>query len=54
MGDNYYQINEPFKLQAQHVSVSTSLESDETSVNMDNYAFATNNKMICLKADVAV
>ena len=39
MADNYDEINEPFKLQAQHVFVATSSESDELSANMDNYTF---------------
>ena len=37
MADKYEEINEPFKLQAQHVFIATSLESDEPSANMDNY-----------------
>ena len=36
MADNYDEINEPFKLQAQHVFVATSSKSDELSSNMDN------------------
>ena len=43
MADNYDEINEPFKLQAQHVFVATSSESDELSANMDNYTSVTNN-----------
>ena len=54
MADNYDEINEPFKLQAQHVSVATSSESDELSANMDNYTSVTNNKMLLHTADVAV
>ena len=54
MADNYDEINEPFKLQAQHVFVATSSESDELSANMDNYTSVTNNKMLLHTADVAV
>ena len=36
MADNYDEINEPFKLQAQYVFVATSSESDELSANMGN------------------
>ena len=54
MADNYDEINEPFKQQAQHVFVATSSESDELSANMDNYTFVTNNKMLYHTADVAV
>ena len=54
MANNYVEINEPFKLQAQHVFVATSLESDELSAKMDNYTSVTNNKMLYHKADVAV
>ena len=54
MADNYDQINDPFKLQAQHVFMTTSSESDERSANMDNYVSVTNNKMIYHTADVTV
>ena len=54
MSDNYDEINEPFKLQAQHVFVATSSESDELSTNMDNYTSVTNNKMLLHTADIAV
>ena len=54
MADNYDNINDPFKLQAQHVFAATSSESDELSANMDNYTFITNNKMLYHTADVAV
>ena len=54
MADNYDEINEPFKLQAQHVFVATSSESDELSANIDNYTSVTNNKMLLHTADVAV
>ena len=54
MADSYDEINEPFKLQAQHVFVATSSESDELSVNMDNYTSVTNNKILYRTADVAV
>ena len=54
MADNYDEINEPFKLQAQQVFVATSSESDELSANMDNYTSVTNNKMLLHTADVAV
>ena len=47
-------INEPFKLQAQHLLVATSSESDELSANVDNYTSVTNNKMLYHTADVAV
>ena len=49
MADNYDEINEPFKLQAQHVFVATSSESDELSANVDNYTSVTNNKMLYRK-----
>ena len=54
MADNYDEINELFKLQAQHVFVATSWESDELSANMDNYTSVTSNKMLYHTADVAV
>ena len=54
MADNYNEINEPFKLQAQHVFVATSSESDELSMNMDNFTSVTNNKMFYHTADVTV
>ena len=54
MADNYDEINEPFKLQAQQVFVATSSESDELSANMDNYTSVTNNKILLHTADVAV
>ena len=62
MADNYDEINEPFKLQAQHVFVAASSESDEISdelsdelsVNMDNYTSVTNNKMLLHTADVVI
>ena len=54
MADNYDEINEPFKLQAQHLIVSTSSESDELSANIDNYTSVTNNKMLYNPTDVAV
>ena len=54
MADNYDEIIEPFQLQAQHVFVATSSESDELSANMDNYTSVTNNKMLLHTADVAV
>ena len=54
MADNYDKINEPFKLQAQHVFVANFLESDELSANMDNYTFVTNNKILYHTADVVV
>ena len=44
IADNYEEISEPFKLQAQHVFVATSSESDELSANIDNYTSVTNNK----------
>ena len=46
MVDDYDEINKPLKLQAQHVFVATSSESDEPSANMDNYTSVTNNKMV--------
>ena len=54
MADNYDEINEPFKLQAQHAFVATSLESDELLANMDNYTSVTNNKIFYHTADIAV
>ena len=54
MTDNYDEINEPFKLQTQHVFVATSLELDELSANMDNCTSITNNKMLYHTTDVAV
>ena len=54
MADYYDVINEPFKLQAQHVFVATSSESDELSANMDNYASVTNNKMLYHTTDVVI
>ena len=54
MADNYDEINEPFKKQAQHVFVATTSKSDELSANMDNYTSVTNNKMLLHTADVAV
>ena len=54
MADNYNEINEPFKLQAQHVFVATSSESNKLSANMDNYTSVTNNKTLLHIADVAV
>ena len=54
MANNYGKINEPFKLQAQHVFVATSSESDELSANMDNYTSVTNNKMLYHTADAEV
>ena len=54
MADNYDERSEPFKLQAQHVFVANSSESDEPSTNMDNYTSVTNNKMLYYTADVAV
>ena len=54
LADNYDEINEPFKLQAQHVFVANSSESDELSANMDNYTSVTNNKMLLYTVDVAV
>ena len=54
MADNYDEINEPFKLQAQHVFVATSSESDELSARMDNYTSVTNNKILLHTADVTV
>ena len=54
MADNYDEINEPFKLQAQHVFVANSSESDELSVNMDNYISVTNNKILYHTSDVVV
>ena len=54
MADNYDDVNESFKLQAQHVFVSTSSESDELSANMDNYTSVTNNKTLYYTADFAV
>ena len=54
MADNYDEINEPFKLQAQHVFVATSSESDELSANIDNNSSVTNNKILYHTADVAV
>ena len=54
MADNYGEINEPFKLQAQHVFVATSSESDELPANIDNYTSVTNNKILLHTADVAV
>ena len=54
MVDNYDEINEPFKLQAQHVFVATSLELVELSSNTDNYTFVTNNKLLYHTTDVAV
>ena len=49
MADNYYEINEPFKLQAQHVYVATSSESNEPSINMDNCTSVTNNKIFTIQ-----
>ena len=54
MADNYDEINEPLKLQAQHVFAATSSISDEPSANMDNYTSVTNNKMLYHIADVAI
>ena len=54
MADNYDEINEPFKLQAQYVFAATSSESDESSANIDNYASASNNKILYHTANVAV
>ena len=54
MADNYDEINEPFKLQIQHVFVATSSESDDISANMDNYTSVTNNKILYHTADVTV
>ena len=54
MTDNYDEINEQFKLQAQHAFVETSSESNELSANMNNYTSVTNNKMLYRTADVAV
>ena len=54
MTDNYDEINEQFKLQAQPLIVETSSESYEPSTNRDIYASVTNNKMIYHPADVAV
>ena len=54
MADNYDEINEPLKLQAQHLFVITSSESNEPSANMDNYTSVTNNKMLYHTADVSV
>ena len=54
MADNYDEINEPFKLQAQHVFVANSSESDKLSANMDNYTSVTNNKMLYHTAVVVV
>ena len=54
MADNYDEINEPFKLHAQHVFVATSSESDELSANVNNYTSVTNNKMLYHTADVEV
>ena len=54
MADNYDEINELFKLQVQHVFVTTSSESDEPSANMDNYTFVINNRMFYHTADAAI
>ena len=54
MADNYDEINEPLKLQAQHVFVATSSESDGRLANINNYTSVTNNKMFYHTADVAV
>ena len=54
MDNNYDEINEPIKLQAQNVFVVTSSESDEPSTNMDNCASVTNNIMLYYSADIAV
>ena len=54
MVDNYDEINEPFKLQAQHVFVATSSVSDELSANMDYCASVTNNNMLYCTADVTI
>ena len=49
MFDNYDEINELFKLQAQHLFESTSSESYELSENMENYTSVTNNKMFSIQ-----
>ena len=54
IADKYDEIKEPFILQAKHVFVATSSESDELSANMDNYTFVINYKMLYHTADVAV
>ena len=54
MAYNYDEINEPFKLQAQYVFEATSSESDEPSVNINNYTYVTNFKMLYHTSDVAV
>ena len=46
MADNYDEINEPFKRQAQHVFVETSSQSDEPSANFDNYISFNKNKNV--------
>ena len=46
MAENDDKINEQFKLQSQHVFKTSSSKSDELSANMNNYASATNNKML--------
>ena len=54
MADNYDENNEPFKLQAQHIFVASSSESDEPSANMDNNTSVTNYKMFYRTKDAAV
>ena len=54
MANNYYEINEKFKLQAQHLFVATSSESNELFFNMDNYTFVTNNKMFNHTVNIAI
>ena len=54
MTDNYNEINELFKLQAQHVFMAISSEPNEPSAKMDNYVSITINKMLYHTADVAV
>ena len=49
MADNYDEINEPFKLQAQHVFVANSSESDEPSANMYNYVSASKIKCFTIQ-----
>ena len=46
MADNYDEINEPFKFQAQHAFVANYSKSDEPSTNIDNYESTTNYKML--------
>ena len=49
MIEKYDEINKPFKLQAQHLFMATSSDSDESSTNMNKYASVTNNKMLYLQ-----